>query len=162
MSEKLDGIRGYWDGNKLLTRHGNDIPAPTSFTEGLPNASLDGELWMGRGTWEQVVSLIKSNRIGNWSGLEYYLFDLPTAPGDYEQRMSQLKQLSLPSHVHVIQNIRCIGRDHLEEFLAEVTSKGGEGVMIREPHSQYTRGISTSLLKVKVVDTGQLENFAAF
>lgn len=45
-SEKYDGIRLLWDGNKFYSRQGNRIYAPKHITESLPNnVSLDGELW---------------------------------------------------------------------------------------------------------------------
>lgn len=50
VSEKLDGVRGYWDGEKMLTRGGERIAAPGWFTAGLPKILMDGELWVGRGT----------------------------------------------------------------------------------------------------------------
>jgi len=51
VSEKYDGVRGYWDGQQLLTRGGERVQAPAWFTEGWPRSPLDGELWMGRGTF---------------------------------------------------------------------------------------------------------------
>ena len=52
VSEKLDGVRGYWDGEKLMTRGGERIVAPGWFTAGWSNVPLDGELWVGRGKFE--------------------------------------------------------------------------------------------------------------
>ena len=40
MSEKLDGIRAYWTGSKLVTRNGNEIHAPAWFTDSLPSLTL--------------------------------------------------------------------------------------------------------------------------
>jgi DNA ligase-1 len=37
MSEKLDGIRAYWDGEKLLSKNGNIIHAPIWFIKDLPS-----------------------------------------------------------------------------------------------------------------------------
>jgi DNA ligase-1 len=48
MSEKLDGVRCYWDGNKLYTRNGNETFAPPEWIAKLPSTPLDGELWSGR------------------------------------------------------------------------------------------------------------------
>ena len=42
ISEKYDGIRGYWDGKQLWTRSGELIAAPRWFTEALPAEPLDG------------------------------------------------------------------------------------------------------------------------
>ncbi len=49
MSEKLDGVRAWWDGRQFLSRQGNVYHAPEWFTAGLPNVPLDGELcWPAR------------------------------------------------------------------------------------------------------------------
>lgn len=46
MSEKYDGIRARWDGDKLHSREGTQIKAPKEFIDRLPkNVILDGELW---------------------------------------------------------------------------------------------------------------------
>src|SRR6185437_10159889 len=37
MSEKLDGVRAYWDGKQFLSRQGNLYHAPEWFIEGLPD-----------------------------------------------------------------------------------------------------------------------------
>lgn len=36
MSEKLDGVRAFWNGKSLLSRLGNMFPAPNWFLEALP------------------------------------------------------------------------------------------------------------------------------
>ncbi|MDP3031565.1 MAG: DNA ligase, partial [Rhodocyclaceae bacterium] len=54
VSEKLDGVRAYWDGRQLRFRSGNVILAPAWFIAALPAHSLDGELWLGRGTFERL------------------------------------------------------------------------------------------------------------
>ena len=46
MSEKLDGVRAYWDGRQFLSRQGNLYHAPDWFIKGLPQVPLDGELWI--------------------------------------------------------------------------------------------------------------------
>ena len=49
MSEKLDGMRAYWCGEKLWTRSGLPIVTPQWFIEGFPSdVELDGELFLGR------------------------------------------------------------------------------------------------------------------
>ena len=40
MSEKLDGVRVYWDGKQFLSRQGNIFYAPEWFVEGLPESGL--------------------------------------------------------------------------------------------------------------------------
>ena len=49
MSEKLDGVRCYWNGSKMYTRNGNLFYPPKWFLEKLPkDLALDGELWTKR------------------------------------------------------------------------------------------------------------------
>lgn len=48
MSEKLDGIRCYWNGSCMYSRVGNIINAPKEWKEKLPKIALDGELWSSR------------------------------------------------------------------------------------------------------------------
>ena len=48
VSEKLDGVRAYWNGESFFSRSGNQYFPPAFFTEGLPkDIHLDGELWLG-------------------------------------------------------------------------------------------------------------------
>ena len=53
MSEKLDGVRAYWNGENFYSRNGLLFDAPAWFKAGLPtDTHLDGELWCGRdGRW---------------------------------------------------------------------------------------------------------------
>src|SRR3954467_2589469 len=61
MSEKYDGLRAYWDGCELWSRQGHLIYAPKYFVAELPNdIALDGELWVGRGKFEETVSIVRS------------------------------------------------------------------------------------------------------
>jgi DNA ligase-1 len=45
--------------------------------------------------------------------------------------------------------IDCKGKEHLKQYFDEIIAKGGEGVMLREPHSFYKIGRSNSLRKFK-------------
>ncbi len=61
MSEKLDGVRAYWDGSRLLSRQGNPFAVPDWFIQDLPPFELDGELWIARGQFEQTLSIVSRN-----------------------------------------------------------------------------------------------------
>lgn len=52
-------------------------------------------------------------------------------------------------HVEVLEHNICKSREHLEEEMERVCSKGGEGVMLRDPLSKYEGKRSDKLLKVK-------------
>jgi DNA ligase-1 len=70
MSEKLDGVRAFWDGQDLLSRAGNRFDAPEWFTKALPTVedglTLDGELFTGRGDFNTTISIVRSSQDARW------------------------------------------------------------------------------------------------
>ena len=82
MSEKLDGVRGYWDGKTLLSRQGLPLPAPTYFIAQFPPFAIDGELFSERNQFEEIASITKSFKGDNWAKLTLYVFDVPNASGN--------------------------------------------------------------------------------
>ena len=67
MSEKLDGIRAYWNGKELLSKNGNKIYAPSSFTKDFPPFELDGELWTKRDDFESIQNIVlDTNPSSKW------------------------------------------------------------------------------------------------
>lgn len=45
MSEKLDGVRGFWDGQQLISRQGYPLNPPDYFIQDFPPFAIDGELF---------------------------------------------------------------------------------------------------------------------
>jgi len=149
MSEKLDGVRAIWTGERLISRTGKQFAAPEWFISGLPtNLILDGELWEDRGLFQHTVGKVRTQINPDYSGVKYMLFDIVSS-GPAEERQAILNALELPSHVEVLEQTVCEGLDHLEEYEARILAIGGEGVMLREPCSIYEHKRSGSLLKVK-------------
>jgi DNA ligase-1 len=153
MSEKLDGVRAYWDGKQLLSRLGNVLHAPDWFVDGLPAVPLDGELWMARKMFQRTVSIARrQDKSDHWRQLRYVIFDAPSQTGAFEERLQFLhdlfahKQLDFAlAHGHD----RCKNLAHLQAELTRVEELGGEGLMLRQPQSKYSAGRSATLLKVK-------------
>ncbi|MBV8656579.1 MAG: DNA ligase [Burkholderiales bacterium] len=153
LSEKLDGVRAWWDGKRFLSRLGNEYLAPDWFIAGMPDFPLDGELWLGRKLFQRCVSIVRrQDRNELWRDMTYVVFDAPGIAAPFEERQAQcrawidgaqLKYLTYHSHE------RCKSREHLDEELRRVEALGGEGLMLREPGSLYVAGRSTTLLKVK-------------
>jgi DNA ligase-1 len=154
-SEKIDGIRGIWTGKVLLTRNGNRIHAPSWFTDPLPAFQIDGELWAGRGNFQDATSIIRcASEDRGWSKLVYMVFDLPGphfAAMPFEARQQYLADWTRHGarHVRFVRQTRCTGPAHLKEMMREVTKAGGEGLMLREPGSLYEHKRSSTLLKLK-------------
>ncbi|GAA6007665.1 hypothetical protein JCM11491_003917 [Sporobolomyces phaffii] len=168
VSEKLDGVRAYWDGQTTLwSRTGKALSAPQDFLDKLPRGrSLDGELYIGRNRFDETSGIVRSLRSPRWNEIKYMVFDAPclsTAP--FEDRLASLRSL-LPtlsldqveegilsqqtkSPVVLVEHKVCGGLDHLKEELVQVQSLGGEGLMLRQPGSVYVGKRSKTLLKVK-------------
>lgn len=146
MSEKLDGVRAFWDGERMVSRLGNPFHVPDWFLENLPRTPLDGELWGGRGKFQSTVSIVRRQDKGpQWRAIQYLVFDAPGLNEPFEARQEALTRLG----VQVLEQSRCEGLDHLREELKRVEALGGEGLMLRQPGSRYEAGRSSTLLKVK-------------
>jgi DNA ligase-1 len=159
MSEKYDGLRGYWDGRKLWTRKGNLIHAPDYFLAELPrDVALDGELWIGHGKFEETASIVRSEAPDDrWKRVRFMVFDAPQAKGTFEDRM-QFLRATLPEgnqFVRVVTQERCKGATQLLAERDRVVRLGGEGLMLRQPASAYEVGRSSTLLKVKPYDDAE-------
>ncbi len=152
MSEKLDGVRAFWDGKQFVSRLGNVFFAPDWFVGDLPATPLDGELWGGRKTFQRTVGIVKrQDRPPQWKDLRYVVFDAPEHGGEFEERLARVKELleGKAAYANVHPHEVCRGVDHLKEELARVEALGGEGLMLRKPRSKYEAGRSHTLLKVK-------------
>ena len=152
MTEKFDGVRAYWDGEKLCSKQGRQIACPSWFIEDLPKeTTLDGELWMGRRTLEDVVVIVKLDSDPRWKSVKYVVFDTPKSKQLYEERSEELAKLKFPPHVTLAKKELCRGNQHLLECLNSVVQGKGEGLMLVKPNSPYIGTRTSQLLKVKVI-----------
>ena len=153
MSEKLDGVRAYWDGKQFLSRQGNIYYAPDWFIEGLPALPLDGELWIDRKKFQRTVSIVRrQDKNDLWKEVRFLIFDAPAANGGFEDRLAFLKDALAKGHAKFAQEHvqeRCKNLDALRAELKRIEALGGEGLMLRQPGSKYVAGRSSTLLKVK-------------
>ena len=153
LSEKLDGVRAYWDGSQFLSRQGNRFFAPDWFVAGLPNLPLDGELWLGRKAFQRTVSIVRrQDASDHWRDLRFVIFDAPGCSGVFENRLAFVERRLAehqPTFAEPLHHYRCRGVSHLQEELNRIASLGGEGLMLRQPGSRYEAGRSATLLKAK-------------
>jgi len=103
ISEKLDGVRAYWDGKNFYSRNGNPFPAPQWFKDGLPSdMALDGELWAGRGMFRRCLSIVRNGGSGDlWEYVTYLVFDIPPRTKKdgsvpYEDRLETIRNTIVP------------------------------------------------------------------
>jgi len=154
VSEKLDGVRARWDGHRLLTRNGDPIEAPAWFTAGWPAAPLDGELWLGRGRFQQASDLVRAARTdaAAWRAVRFMAFDLPADAAAFSQRAGALRALvarANASTLRAIAQVRVTDRSTLDARLRAVVAAGGEGLMLHRASARYRGGRSDDLLKYK-------------
>lgn len=119
LSEKLDGMRAFWDGGVskgmlasdvpyantakddryqtppvatgLWSRYGKVINCPDWWSMHLPPYPLDGELYLGRNSFQTLRSIVSTLIPGpGWAQVKYYVFDKPHptevfAPGNINE-----------------------------------------------------------------------------
>lgn len=154
MSEKLDGVRGFWDGSQLISRQGNPLAPPDYFIEDFPPFAIDGELFSERGKFEEIAATVRSASPKGWYKLKLYVFDVPNAEGDLFTRLDKLRQYlrERPTpYIEIIEQIPIESRSHLDQFFQHIQQQGGEGVVVRNPNSPYIHGRSAQILKLKAV-----------
>jgi DNA polymerase/3'-5' exonuclease PolX len=183
VSEKLDGIRAIWDGEKFLSRNsqsglGSKVFSyvPQFIIDGMPGGvALDGEIWLGRNKFNEMSSI--SNWIPNrkftseeidkkWENIVYKVFDIPNSTLAYEERMKELDKIILQNFsmcnqkkircpLEKVDSIKVSSPEHLQEIYRELTKEGAEGVMLRAPNSPYEFKRSPYLLKFKIKDDAE-------
>jgi DNA ligase-1 len=214
LSEKADGIRALWlpltrgipvtkinfantdrkgvgrpiVATGLWSRYGNILPAPDWWLDMLPNFPLDGELYMGRGTFQVLTGMVKryvSN--SDWKDVKYLVFDAPSyaevfrvgrinnpnyqklilAPEytdwqdirepRFEFRYGLLRAAGIANEtVRIHHQTRLHWRSseaykEMHNQLKSVLSQGGEGVILRAPHSTWEPIRSKLMVKVKAM-----------
>lgn len=158
MSEKLDGVRALWTGDKLISRNGLTFNAPEWFLRQLPKGlELDGELWMGRGTLQRLAGVVRSES-ADWSDVRYCVFDAPTAYGGLLQRLSEASyQINkcLSRIAYTVEQFDCKGKKYEQEFFYSIIAQGGEGVVLRKADAPYECTRSRNYLKHKLTATAE-------
>lgn len=152
VSEKLDGVRALWDGKLLKFRSGRPIAAPAWFLAELPAQPLDGELWMGRRSFDALSATVRRAEpvAAEWRLLSYRVFELPAGERDFERRAARLATMAGGVVMPVPQQ-RLNSNAELRARLKQVVDAGGEGLMLHRADAPLASGRSDLLLKLKPV-----------
>ncbi|RZZ88555.1 DNA ligase [Pseudoxanthomonas winnipegensis] len=156
VSEKLDGVRGRWDGRALWTRGGEPIAVPAWFTRGWPPVPMEGELWIGRGQFD--VASAGDPHDPRWRALRFMVFDLPAAGGAFAARVARMQALlgtGTHPQLRMLEQRRFDSRAALDAELDRVVQAGGEGLMLQHRAARYLPGRSDALLKYKRLDDAE-------
>jgi len=163
-SEKLDGVRAYWDGRNLLSRNGKILAAPEGWSAYFPPFALDGELYTARGEFEKIQSIVmdKTPSVTAWSEIKFHVFDVPEASGGLLERLSELEKFILQNpqagqNLKIIKQVKVKDSAEFEAFAEAIIAKGGEGAVVREPNVPYERKRSKNALKYKKFKDAECE-----
>ena len=160
VSEKYDGVRGYWTGSALITRGGTHIDAPAWFTAGWPDTPMDGELWIGYGKFARVSGIVRTHdaQDRDWRQISYRVFDLPDHGGDFDARVPAIRETVAAIDqpwVVAIRQFKVDDASALDAALDKVLARGGEGLMLHRGDARYHAGRSDDLLKLKPYDDAE-------
>ena len=154
VSEKLDGVRALWDGSMLRFRSGRPIAAPEWFLRGLPPVGLDGELWMGRRSFDLLSGVVRKDTPldSEWRGVRYMVFDLPRQAQRFAERAARLRELldAAPQPwLMAVAQTKLPDAAALQSRLNEVVAAGGEGLVLHRADALWSAGRSDALRKLK-------------
>lgn len=156
VSEKLDGFRGYWNGKELRSKTGYAYNPPKWFTEKLGDKPLDGELWIGRDKFEDIIPILNgTNNVEDWHKVNYMIFDMPAEDMTFKERVKYMEEyipLLKLSYVQMIPQKRVNNISELNKVLDNVVAQKGEGLMLHHEDAFYGSGRVNHLLKVKKYD----------
>jgi DNA ligase-1 len=156
VSEKLDGVRAFWDGERLRFRSGLPIAAPGWFTAALPKVPLDGELWLGRGQFDRLSGVVRKELPvdAEWRELRYMVFDLPGSPGPFAQRVQgieSLLQVAGQPWLQAVAQVSVANTAALSAELKRLVAEDAEGLVLHRADALWSPGRSDALLKYKPV-----------
>ena len=155
VSEKLDGVRAYWDGHVLRFKSGRPISAPAWFLAGLPVTPLDGELWLGRRSFDRLSGVVRKNEPvdAEWREVRYWVFDTPGASGSYAERALQIEALVKRANLDWLQTVKqshVPDQKALRQLLQAIANEGGEGLVLHRSDAVWRQGRNDALRKLKL------------
>ena len=155
VSEKYDGIRGFWDGQQLLSRSGKALNPPAWFVQDWPSQAFEGELWAGRNLFEQVASVVQQKQANDdaWRTVRFMVFDAPTPHQTFTERIALyqglVKQVGKP-WVQAVAQQHIQSHAVLKTLLHQTVQSGGEGLVLHRGSSLYLSGRNSNVLKAKL------------
>jgi DNA ligase-1 len=159
VSEKLDGVHAYFDGEKLISREGNIYNAPQWFIKNFPHEHLEGELWIGRGKFEELSAIVRKEIPDeNWKSVRLMLFDMPRHGGVFAQRYEAMKiavAQTNSAYLQVIEQSKISSHEELTKRLHAMVKNGAEGLMLHRADALYQAVRNDDLLKLKTFEDAE-------
>lgn len=154
-SIKLDGMKGIWADGVLRTRSGSCLKPPKWFTdilkEHIGKYSVEGELYLGKGTFHQTASLRGANE-AVWKRVVFKIFDLIDEKRTWSQRQAKLIKISQdwPDSLQLVKWKPIESASDVERRFERAKKNGDEGLIIANPKGMYCEGYTNDILKYKV------------
>ena len=150
-SEKLNGVRAYWDGSSMWTRGGREVAIPAAWRAALPaDLQLDGEIWAGYGGFETARLAAQCGRFT--PVVQFMAFDVNVRLS-LEARIAVVRaamQAMEATHCgRAVAYWRCWSTVQALAETVRVRLAGGEGLVAHHPDNVYRPGLSRQILKLK-------------
>lgn len=158
--EQFQGVRAYWDGQRLLNTAGEPMPAPPGFTRDFPATPLEGALWMGRGATGRLFEILGRRRpdMNQWRHLYFMAFDVPAHPGPFETRLRALEHLlrdTPAAHLRLAPYVNAGSDAELHRHLERVIAAGGQGLVLYHRDAPYRHPGSDDILALRPQQQGE-------
>lgn len=174
-SEKLDGIRMIWTGNRMFTKQGVDVSEklPLFWLNSFPpGVALDMEMWAGhhnRGVCSSVLNSKTGTHSDNWSKIRFCIHDLiipeMDAIGRYSILCEWIKRwtpqlTSLFTEINpidppltVVKQTRVYSKDEMLGYFSGLYTSNifPEGAIAKLGKAPYQPGITRTVIKIKPV-----------
>jgi len=157
LSEKLDGVRAIWDGQVLRYRSGRTIAAPPWFIAVLPTHRLDGELWLGRGSFDRLSATVRAQPASDeaWRAVRYMVFDAPDPVLPFRQRYQKVLDLTAQAQATwlvAVQQLEVASAAQLQARYESWVADGAEGVVLHRWDAPWQPGRSDAVRKLKPLE----------
>jgi len=154
MSEKLDGYRAQYnpETKTFVSRQNKPFNAPKWFVDQMPNEYFDGELYCGRGNFQNMGVVRKKVPVDEeWQQITYCIYDAPKHSGTFEERYKYILSFDFQSSPNINMLTHCKVNDivSMKKFYEKILENKGEGIMLNNPDAKYEGKRTPHLLKYK-------------
>lgn len=161
---KLDGVRAIVQESGMKSRNGKEHISAPHIRESLeslfindPDLVFDGELYAHKDTcdFNKIISCVRKKKptpedlIESKTYIQYWIYDLPSHPGTFEERLEALKKMDLPECCVLVPTLIADNEQDVMDLYSQYMAEDYEGQMVRVIDSVYENKRSKSLMKHK-------------
>jgi DNA ligase 1 len=162
---KLDGVRAIIQESGTTSRNGKNLVSAPHIHEALkplfekyPDLVFDGELYAHKSDgidFNKIISCVRKTKPTqadldeSKQNIQYWIYDLPSQVGSFEERFKVLCDLDLPDCCRIVSTDQVYTMEYIMKIYKEYMEDGYEGQIIRILDSEYENSRSKSLLKHK-------------